>query len=528
MTRTAQSGNDMLPLTIPDGELRKPFKRGFANPLFRRTFSRHSAWLAIALLLAWISSTAVHAEAPEPLATTTHEAQIEGTRYTYTAEASRIPIRHAETGELRGSMFYVSYSVPPRPGSRRPIIFSWGGGPSGPALGMHMTYGPRTSTSGGEIVDNQLSLLSVADLVFVDPIGTGFSRAANGSFLDEFYSTMGDARSVAEFIRVWIALHGAETAPIYLSGQSYGVWRAAIVGELLEQSGRTIDGLILTSGGMGIANEFNDPAYSDAYRVPDFAAAAFTHGRLAPELGRSEQEAWEIGRAWAKDVYGPALSRLAEIGQEERERISGELSRRTGYPVDRINRETLVISAPEFLRHFLGQEGLRLNTFDMRRIDGGAERQISDNVETRARATYLREDLGYRTDLAYLGLEAGYVPATGPDYLPIGTRWNYNSGQADLAAAARAGQGPPGAEPWVLRTLEANPNLRIFVETGIYDSLNYCEAYRDRIRRMPESISDKFELHCYFAGHGSFRDPTAYPHVMRDIRAFVSIGGQRP
>lgn len=500
-------------------------RKACATRLARRCSFSAVIW-RVAVLVGSVlgASAAAAAQAPELASETSRTAVIEGERYTYTAEASRIPIRHAETGEHRGSIFYVAYRLPPTDAATpRPVIFSWGGGPSGPALGMHMIYGPRTSTPDGRIVDNDLSLLTVADLVFVDPIGTGFSRATSSDYLDEFYSTTGDARSIAEFVRIWIARNRAEHEPIYLNGQSYGVWRAAIVGELLERSGRSIEGLILTSGGMGIAQEYSDPVYGHAYRVPDFAAAAFTHGRLEADLGQSPQEVWEMARAWAVEVYAPALARLDELNEGERESIAGELSRRTGFPLDRVDRGTLIIRAPEFLQHFLGPDGPRLSTFDMRPASGVGSEGHGD-AETRARAAYLREELGYQTDLAYLGLEPGYLPVTEAEYRPIGTRWNYDSGNGDHAAAARVGQGPPGSEPWVLRTLEINPTLRIFVETAIYDSLNYCEADHDRIRRMPDVISARFEVHCYFAGHGSFRDPEAYPLVIRDIRNFVAAG----
>ncbi|MGH8224202.1 MAG: S10 family serine carboxypeptidase-like protein, partial [Woeseiaceae bacterium] len=180
-----------------------------------------------------------------------HVARIDGREIAYTAEAGRLPIRDMESGEIRGRMFYVAYRVPSSDRRSRPVMFSWGGGPSGPALDMQMVYGPKRANDEGRIVDNDLSLLAVTDLVFVDPIGTGFSRPEKPEYVGEFYGTTGDARSVAEFIRVWVALNDAETAPLFLNGQSYGVWRAAITAELLEQSGRRVAGIILTSGGMG-------------------------------------------------------------------------------------------------------------------------------------------------------------------------------------------------------------------------------------------------------------------------------------
>ncbi len=459
-------------------------------------------------------------EGEVPTATSQHAARINGRTVSYIAQAGRLPIRDMESGEIRGRMFYVSYRVPTSDEKPRPVMFSWGGGPSGPALGMQMVYGPRKSTDDGQMVDNDLSILTAADLVFVDPIGTGFSRPERPEYLDEFYSTTGDARSVAEFVRVWIALNDAETAPIFLNGQSYGVWRAGITAELLEESGRRVAGVIITSGGTGMADEFTDRAFQIAYRVPDYAATAFHHGRLPAELGGDPEDAWRRAEVWARDSYGPAISQVDELTAPEREAIALELSRYTGYPLDKINRENLVFTPPQFLRVFIGDGDARLNTFDMRRVAGTSEGN-DNGARDRAQARYLRKDLGYKTDLAYIGLEQGYTPVTAPDYQSIGRRWNYDTSDYAVTGKAPPDGGPPGKEPWVRRAIDINPHMQVFVEAAVYDSLNFCAANEDRKRRMPEDLGDNFELHCYFAGHGSFRDPQAYPLLVRDIRNFI-------
>lgn len=478
--------------------------------------------------LTCLAATAPSRAHPEEQAVTTeHKARIDGRVYSYTAEAGRLPVRHVESSEIRGRMFYVSYRVPSS--APRPVIFSWGGGPSGPALGMQMTFGPKSFDENDDLIDNHFSLLSVADLVFVDPVGTGFSRPEKAEYGAEFFSTTGDGRSVAEFIRAWVATHDAELAPIYLAGQSYGVWRASIVAELLEISGRRVDGVILTSGGMGLADEFSDRTYELALRIPDYALTALHHRRLPEQFGASREKAWTNAENWARDIYGPALSRIDALTDTERETIAIQLAERTGYPLDKIDRRTLVFSSPEYRRDFVGEEGKRLNIFDMRNIDGDEQPQAREDKKERAQARYLRTTLRYQTDLAYIGLETGYTPTTEPDYTPLGYRWNYNSGvgEAGRAAAAAAGQGPPGKEPWIRRALEINPNLHVFVEAAVFDSLNHCAGNDDRKRRMPAEIADNFELRCYFAGHGSFRDKDAYPHVMRDIRDFIVRTSQK-
>jgi len=474
----------------------------------------------IAILAAVAAAPAQAGGDEVPVATTQHEARIGGHKVAYTAEAGRLPIRDMESGELRGRIFYVAYRVAPAADQPRPVMFSWGGGPSGPALEEHLTYGPRTVTDDGHIEDNDLSLLPVTDLVFVDPVGTGFSRPERPEYVTEFYGTTGDARATAEFVRVWIATHDAETAPIFLNGQSYGVWRAAFAAELLEKSGRRLAGLVLTSGGTGMANEYADRPFQIAYRVPDYAATALARGRLPAELGTSPEEAWHKAEDWARDTYGSALAHVDTLTDAEREGIARDLARYTGYPLDLVNRQTLSFTPPQYLKNFNGEGGARLNTFDMRR-DNGADAGNGDHAaRDRAMARYLREELGYRTDLAYIGLETGYTPVTAPAYVPVGAHWNYDSGDPNQVMPPPDG-GPPGKEPWVRRAIDIDPNLQVFVEAAVYDSLNFCAANEDRRRRMPPELADNFEMHCYFAGHGSFRDPDSHPLLVRDIRDFI-------
>ena len=462
-----------------------------------------------------------------PVARTEHTVRIDGEAIDYVATAGRLPIRDMESGEIRGRMFYVAFRVLPEKGRQRPVFFSWGGGPSGPSLGVQMVYGPRTIAEDGKLIDNQNSLLREADLVFVDPIGTGFSRPEHAGYLDEFYSTVGDARSVAEFVRVWLATNSAEDAPLLLNGQSYGVWRAAFVAQILEQNGRRVAGVLITSGGTGMADEYLNRSREIAYRVPDYAAAALVHGTLGPGLPTQLEELRRRAESWVGERYAPALERIGELSDSERQAIAGELARFTGFPADRIDLETLVFTPRDFLGGALGEGGQRLDNFDMREIrtddppdpdSAGLRGRIA-----RTQSRYLREHLAYVTDLAYIGYETGYTPVTSPDYTPPGWRWQYDSGlakdsPAEAMAAAQAGGGPPGREPWIMRALESNPKMQVFVGAGMYD---FCAANEERKRNMPPDIADNFSLHCYLSGHGIYRDADTYPLLIGDMREFI-------
>lgn len=481
---------------------------------------RHVSWMVVACLVSVPPGLA--GAQGEMIARTSHSVKVDGRALEYTAQAGRVPIRPIEADEPHAHMFYVAYRVPPVDGSPRPVVFAWGGGPSAPAIGVHMGFGPRRVVD-GSLVDNEMTLLPVADLVFVDPVGTGFSRPTRPEHGEEFYNVRGDAAAMAEFIRAWRALYDPEGSPIFVAGGSYGVWRAAFVAELLEKSGTRVTGVVAWSGGIQLGSDAAPREIVVALRIPGRAAAALHHGLLSPDIGPNEAAVVAAAEKWAREVYAPALARVAQLSDNEREGVARGLSRFTGYPLAKIDRGTLAVTPRDYLAGLLPGKTLDLN--DMRRVraaGGEAAAQGADRNGLRT-ARYLRDDLGYSTDLAYLGgLEHGYVPVTGPDYRAPGARWEYNTGTItpEVMEAARAGEGPPGTEPWLRRAMDINPRLKVLVAAGLYDSLNSCSANEDLLRRHPH-LAGNFTLKCYQSGHGVARDPVSAPQFAADFRRFV-------
>jgi carboxypeptidase C (cathepsin A) len=190
-------------------------------PCHRRALSHRDLLSAVVFLLA-AGYAAGQAEAPS---VTRHTVRLDDGRVLhYTAQVGQLPIRPMASIEPHAYIGYISYRVPPAAGAKRPIAFVWGGGPSAPSLGANVAYGPKKIVD-GKVVDNPLTILSVADLVFVDPVGTGFSRPTKPEYGAEFYQVLGDQASVAEFIRAWRAMYDPERSPIFLCGGSYGTWR---------------------------------------------------------------------------------------------------------------------------------------------------------------------------------------------------------------------------------------------------------------------------------------------------------------
>jgi hypothetical protein len=433
-----------------------------------------------------------------------------------------------DSEEPHAYMSYVSYRVQPASGAARPVTFMWGGGPSSAAIGTHMSFGPKR-VENGELVDNQLTLLTVSDLVFVDPVGTGFSRPVKREYGDEFYNVLGDQASFAEFIRVWRVRYDITNAPIFLYGVSYGCWRVSAVSEMLEKSGMRVTGGIQNSGGLHFGYDAAPREVFKANRTPGRAAAAFHHGLIPPEIGTTTEAVVKAAEKWALDVYAPALMRIDTLTDAERESVARDLSRFTGYPLAKIDPKTLYFSPQAYLNDgFL--PGRSVNNFDMRQINAprggrGATRGDEPNRDLLRQARYLREDLAYRSDLAYLGgVETGYSPVTGPPTRTPNspTPWNYNTPTItpQMRAEQEAGEGPAGTDAWNKRAAQLNPRLRFLIGAGLYDALNSCANNEELIRRNAE-IASQFVLKCYPGGHG-FRDSVTAPMFAADLRTFIT------
>jgi carboxypeptidase C (cathepsin A) len=494
------------------------------------TGERHAMRLQPFLLFAAAVSlsapaTAALAAAPplfapgdESIATTSHTIRTPTGTFQYQSRAGRLPIRNAETGEVRGRVYFSAYVMPSADGQPRPITFLWNGGPSVNSLLLHTEmFGPRR-IEGDRFVDNLETLLTVSDLVFYDPVGTGFSRPESAEAAAEFYSVLGDFAATAEFIRAYRARFGAERQPLFLVGESYGTWRAGGVAERLAAAEIDVDGVILISG--GIPGSQMPYAFSDAMFVPARTAAAFHHRRLPADLMANRAATLRQAAEWSRTVYLPALERLETLGEEEREAIARNLARFTGLRPELIDRATLVVPNRDFLRLLHeGDSGRRLDTFDMRRFAGEA----GHPGRRETIGGYFRRELGYATDLVYAGLEPGYTPEPGPAARSPSQLWSYNHVEItpEMLARAQAGGGPPGSQPWLQNAMRANRELRVFVAAGRFDSLNMCEGNEAIVARLEADLARRFTTRCYEGGHMMYRDVEERRALARDVRQFV-------
>jgi carboxypeptidase C (cathepsin A) len=481
---------------------------------------------AIGQTLAAVAAAAGLAAAPaplvagdEPIVATAHTITTAKGPLAYTAYAGRLAIRSAETGEVRARIFFTAYVVKAKPGAPpRPLTFAWNGGPTGPAVLVQTELlGPRR-IEGARFVDNAETLLTNSDLVFMDPVETGFSRPDKPEFAKEFLSTLGDFAQTAEFIRDWRARFAAEKQPLFLFGESYGTWRVNGATQLLEKEGIKVSGAMLLSG--GVPGSLMPFEFQDAYYVPARTAAAFAHKRLDPDLMRDRAATMKVVDAWVASTYMPALQRVKDLSDAERDKVAKDLARFTGIPDSMVDRKTLVVSNRQYLQDFFGGDRAKtLNTYDMRQF--GAERP--DPGYRAAVMDYLRGELGYRTDLNYVDLEQGYMPTPGPPARSTGSRWDYNHTTItpEMMAHMNAGGGPPASQPWLQDAMRADPKIQVFVAAGRYDSLNMCEGNLKMTAKLEPALSARFEHHCYEGGHMMYRVQPTRLQLSQDLATFI-------
>lgn len=454
----------------------------------------------------------------EPIVVTRHRIRTAAGVLQYEARAGRLPIRNDESGEVRGRAFFVAYVAKGAGTAPRPLTFIWNGGPTAPAVLLHSEmFGPRRMR-GPALVDNPETLLATSDLVFFDPIGTGFSRPETAASEAEFLGVLGDQAAAAEFIRAWRVKFGAEAQPLFIAGESYGTWRASGVAELLAKRGVPLRAAILISGGipgMGMPDAFVDALY-----VPARTASALHHGKLAPELLRDRAATLDAAAEWARTTYRIALENVATLDDARRDAIATELARYTGIPASSIDRKTLFVSNMEYRKLLFGNAaGRTLNTFDMRLFDPLPENDRGNAAFTR----YLRRDLGYATDLAYTPLESGYMPAPGPERASTGSRWRYDHREItpEMMERTKRGGGPPGSLPWLQNAMRANRELRVFVAAGRFDSLNSCAGNPWMVATLEPELASRFTLRCYEGGHMMYRDEQERLRLSKDVAEFV-------
>src|SRR6266849_4666607 len=469
--------------------------------------------------------------AEEPPVVTKHEVRVGGTTLRYTATAGLMPIKNRE-GEIEARMYFTSYSVDRGDGGqRRPLTFAFNGGPGSASVWLHMgAIGPRRvkMLSDGsmpappyELEDNQFTWLTQTDLVFIDPVGTGYSRAAKPELAQKFFSLQGDIESVGEFIRMFLTRYERWTSPLFLAGESYGTTRASALSGYLIGRGIAFNGIVLISTIMNFeTTDFasgNDLPY--VMFLPSYAATAWYHRKLPPDLQKkSVQQVVAEAEHWAANDYTLALEKGDRLTATERQDVIAKLSRYTGLSAQFVDNANLRVSLNLFRKELLrsekrsiGRLDARFKGYDSSYVSAGPDFDASEAAirppYTSTFNNYVRSELGYKTDVEYYILGGGI---TSP------WNWNTNNGYVDTSVALRT-------------ALAQNPYLKVFVAMGYYDIATpyFAVQYTLHHISIDPVLLRNFSTGYYEAGHMMYIDERQLGRLRADVGKFINESQRR-
>ena len=465
----------------------------------------------------------------DDLVTTQHSIGADGGELAYTVTAGRLVLRREQHTDdkfdgvlAKAEVFMTAYTLDGATAGSRPVTFAFNGGPGSSSVWLHLgLLGPRRVLMGDAgallpppygLADNSQTLLRHSDLVFIDPVSTGYSRAAKGEKPADFHGFGGDIESVGEVIRLWTTRNGRWMSPKYLCGESYGTLRAAALARHLQvRYGMYLNGLILISaylnGGSASFDSGNDNACA-AY-LPTYAAIANYHGKHGD---RPLREVLDEAQEYASADYPRVLGRGSRLTTEERSAAIARIASLTGLSEDYVDRVNL---RPEHVRFLT--ELLRDQRRTVGRIDGrflgwdsgyGRERWTSDpsmdaisGPYTAALNHYVRAELGYANDLPYEILTERVQP------------WSYKEFEARHICVLDK----------LAEAMRTNPDMRVHVACGYYDAATpYFAAEHDIAHlAIPAELTGNIEFSYHEAGHMMYMHEPSRLAQSAQIAAFV-------
>jgi carboxypeptidase C (cathepsin A) len=477
---------------------------------------------------------------PEPkdnIVVTHHSATINGKSVGYTVTCGTLVLKEEsekdgafDGDKPRATIFFTAYTrvdIDDDARAKRPITFSFNGGPGSSSVWLHLgVLGPKRVAMGDAgaltpppygFVTNEHSLLDVSDLVFIDPVGTGFSRAVEGEKTKPYLNLKKDIESVGDFIRLYCTRYQRWLSPKYLIGESYGTTRAAgLSGYLQERHGLYLNGLMLVSSVLDWntieAAPVNDLPYM--LFLPTMTATAWYHKKLAPELQGNLRATLDEAEVFALGDYAAALMRGSALTAEDRARIVTQVARLTGLSEDFIDRSNLRVNEFRFFKELLRDQRKTVGRLDSRFL--GAERDhAAESIEfdpsysaiagpyTAALNDYLRRDLKFESDLPYEILSG-----------KVNQQWTFDHDNRTVSVSD------------TLRSAIANnPHLRVFVANGYYDLATpyFATEYTFNHLALPDDLRKNISMAYYEAGHMMYVHLPSLAQLKRDLAKFVAV-----
>ena len=464
------------------------------------------------------------AEAPKEPVSREGKVTIGGESIPYTATTGKMQL-FDDKGKPRASIFYVSYTRNlVKDTKQRPVMFAFNGGPGSSAVWLHLgILGPRRIDIPGDgtapiqpparLIDNEFSILDACDLVFIDPVSTGYSRAEEGANPKDFHGLESDIESVGDFIRAWVTENKRWGSPKYLCGESYGGIRAAGLSAFLQNRyGMSLNGVVLLSSLLDFRTLMGSQGSQLSYQIflPTFATVAHFHGKVKGDRAELLAEAKEF----AFDEYAIALLKGSDLGADEKAGIAARLAELTGIPAETWMVKELRMDSSEFRSELLKAEGKVLGRFDARVAwdstdpeSRGAEYDPSYSLAigafSTAMLTYLGDELGWDEDQPY-----EVLTGVGP--------WRYGSENQIVNVTRRLTQ-----------AIRDNPKLRVLVMGAHADLATPPEGVPYSLRQevdLPESLRKQISFVEYDAGHMFYLNPPDLEKSRKDLIDFLSAG----
>jgi carboxypeptidase C (cathepsin A) len=475
-------------------------------------------------------ATAVSLSAPLVFSTS-HSGRFGGRTVDYSAIAGETILLDEESNPKASffSFAYVEEGI--EDPSQRPVAFLWNGGPGSSSIWLHMgAMGPRRAvvpSDAGDVgpppftvEDNELALLDVTDLVFIDPVGTGFSRAVGTHENAEFWGLEADTASVAEFIRTWLTRNGRWMSPKYLIGESFGTVRAAAVAtHLQDKHYLSVNGIILISQALDYTGStpVHDNLIAYVSYLPTMAATAWYHGKVSDPPGSLEELLDDV-RRFAVEEYAPALLAGNHLAPETRREVAKKLARYTGLSQEYVELADLRVLAARFRKELLRTEGLSVGRADGRYtghdVDRTSERPDGDPSHYKVRSSYaaaLNEHLTRDLDVT---MDREYKFSGGRE---LSRHWNWRTVPDDrhwepsFVNVARD----------LSRTMRHNAGMRVMVASGYYD---FATPFFDAELTFARHgfVADRIRFTYYEAGHMMYLHRPSLDALMADIREFMA------
>ena len=461
------------------------------------------------------------------LSVTHHSVTINGEEIRYTATTGTLVLKEEidkEGEKAKASVFFIAYTRDDvEDTSERPITFSFNGGPGSSSVWLHLgVLGPRCVKPDEdgelphppyELKNNECSILDKTDLVFIDPVSTGFSRAVPGEEAKQFHGFKKDIESVGDFILLYLGRYKRWGSPKFLIGESYGTTRAGgLSGYLQERHGTYLNGIMLVSVVLNFQTIRFAPGNDLPYilYLPTYAATAFYHDKLDADV--QFESLMNEAREFAMGDYTTALIRGSTLPDDQHANIVQQLAKYTGLTPEYIEQTDLRINIMRFCKELLRDEGRTVGRFDSRYkgIDRDAAGEtfeydpssaVVQGAYTAMLNYYVRDELEFASDLPYEILSRRVHP------------WDYSEHQnayVNVADTLRA-------------AMTMNPALKVFVANGYYDLATpfLASEYTFSHLGLDKSLQDNITMAYYQAGHMMYIDQGGLQKMKRDLDVYL-------